>query len=276
MQDPQRLVRIASRSNERFIELRALATSARERRRQRRTLLDGPHLVASYLERCGAPRLIAVSEDAHANPEIAALLERSTECPHVCFKSELFRQLAPVDSPVGILALIDTPTPAADAERTLGRFVVMLESIQDPGNVGTIVRAAAAADVDDVLLSPGCADAWAPRTLRAGMGAHFALRLHAEVDLIQAARRFPGICIATGGREGVPPQAIDMRGPVALLLGGEGAGLSEALAREAHRRVSIPLARGVESLNVGAAAAVVLFERVRQLNALPRASAPEQ
>ena len=259
-----RMVRVASRSNAQFIELRALAKSARERELKRRTVLDGPHLVTSYVERGGSPRLVAVSEDRSGLPEIAALLERTRDCPQVCFKSELFRQLAPVDSPVGIVALIDTPQ--TDTAHALGDLVVLLEGIQDPGNVGTIIRAAAAADADDVLLSRGCADAWSPRTLRAGMGAHFALRVHTDVDLNSAVRRFSGTCIATRGAGGLPPQAVDMRGRVALLFGSEGAGVSEALARQARSRVSIPLARGIESLNVGVAAAVVLFERVRQLS----------
>jgi TrmH family RNA methyltransferase len=272
MPGAERFARIGSRSNPRFVELRTLASSAKERRTRGQTLLDGPHLVRSYIEHCGAPRLLAVSDDACDHPEVAALLEFASGCPQLCFEHGLFRQLAPVDNPVGILALVDTPRPGKAQE--LGELVVMLDGIQDPGNVGTIIRAAAAADTDDVLLSPGCADAWSPRTLRAGMGAHFALRVQTDVDLVAAVKRFPGIAIAAAGVDGVRPDAVDMRARVAFVFGSEGAGLREELAREARLRVSIPMARGIESLNVGAAAAVLLFERVRQLAALSRDDAP--
>jgi TrmH family RNA methyltransferase len=100
------------------------------------------------------------------------------------------------------------------------------------------------------------------------MGAHFALDIHAQCDLERAARAFDGQVIATAGRGGVAPHALRLTGRVALAFGNEGAGLSEPLAKAAHAAVSIPLARGVESLNVGAAAAVILFERVRQLAAV--------
>jgi TrmH family RNA methyltransferase len=255
--------RIASRSNPTFRSIRLLANSATERHTQMRTVLDGPHLVSSYIDRCGAPRLIAVSETACEHPGVRSSLEHAGACEVVHFSADLFRQLTPVENPVGILAVIDIPQGRPAGAR--GQLAVMLDGIQDPGNVGTIIRSAAAAGTDEVLLSPGCADAWAPRTLRAGMGAHFAVSIQTGMDLLDAILRFSGIRVATVAVRGLSPQAVDLRGRVALLLGAEGAGLSEALERAADVRVCIPMARGIESLNVGAAAAVVLFERVRQL-----------
>ncbi|MGH8666826.1 MAG: TrmH family RNA methyltransferase, partial [Burkholderiales bacterium] len=229
-----------------------------------RTLLDGAHLVAAYLARA-LPALIAVSESARDDPEIRQLLERAPNAPRVCFSDALFAQLAPVQTPTGILAVIDIPeNPAA---KPSGSLLVMLDAIQDPGNVGTIIRAAAGAGADAVLLSAQCADPWSPRTLRAAMGAHFALRIHAHCDLERAVREFEGRVIATAGHGGVAPHELPLTGTVALLFGSEGAGLSEPLAKAAHASISIPLAHGIESLNVGAAAAVILFERVRQLAA---------
>lgn len=141
----------------------------------------------------------------------------------------------------------------------------MLDAIQDPGNVGTIIRSAAAAGADAVLLSAQCADAWAPRTLRAAMGAHFALAIHVRCDLERVARNFEGRVIAAAGQGGAAPHELSLLGSIALVFGSEGAGLSEPLAKVAHAVTSIPLARGVESLNVGAAAAIILFERARQI-----------
>jgi len=260
--------RIASRTNPQFKALSLLAHTARERRRQGRTLLDGPHLVASYLDHGHLPALVAVSDDALTRPEVAALLGRLRGCEIVCFAAPLFSSIAPVDTPIGILAIVEIPLASDD--RAHGEFVVMLDGVQDPGNVGTIIRSAAAAGATDVLLSAGCADAWAPRTLRAAMGAHFALSVRAGVDLGSVAAEFPGTVVATVARDGRLPHTIDLSGAVAFIFGSEGAGLSPELEQQADVRASIPMARSVESLSVGAAAAVVLFERVRQLTVVQR------
>lgn len=255
------LPRIASRANAQFKALRALARSAAERWSENCALLDGAHLVAAYLRR-GKPKLIVVSEAALEHPEVQSLLERSGSAPQICLASALFEQIAPVRSPTGILALIDIPLPEDDPHHA--NFLVLLDGVQDPGNVGTIMRSAAAAGADAVLLSPQCADAWSPRTLRAGMGAHFSLQVHSHCDLLRSASAFRGRLIATAGRGGIAPHAVRLTGTIALAFGAEGAGLSEPLAKRADAVVSIPLAGEVESLNVAAAAAVILFERVRQ------------
>jgi len=261
-----RKLAVASRSNPTFKTLRELVGSGRDRRRQGRTVLDGPHLVRAFLEQGGQPVLIGVSTEALDDPEVARLVQAGG-CEVVEFAPELFRQLSPVQTPAGILALIGIP---AAAELPVGtRCIVLLDAVQDPGNAGTIIRSAAAAGADAVLFGPDCADAWSPRVLRAAMGGHFSIAVHAAADLGQALHNFPGRVLAAEGRGGMPPYAHDLTGPVALLLGAEGRGLHPDLLRAAHARISIPLARGIESLNVAAAAAVILFERVRQLGAHP-------
>jgi TrmH family RNA methyltransferase len=140
----------------------------------------------------------------------------------------------------------------------------MLEDIQDPGNIGSILRSAAAAAVSEIYLSSGCVHAWSPRVLRAGMGAHFALQIHEGVDLAGLIERYRGTVVAAVGNAARSLYSVDLRREVALLFGNEGAGLSARLREAAHLRVSIPMPGRVESLNVAAAAAVCLFERVRQ------------
>jgi RNA methyltransferase, TrmH family len=142
---------------------------------------------------------------------------------------------------------------------------VVLEDVQDPGNLGSILRSAAAAGVRDVLLTPACAQAWSPRVLRAGMGAHFALRLYEQCDIAAFASRYRGRVLAAVRDGAGPVFGTDLRGDVALMFGNEGAGLSAGLLALASARVSIPMPGACESLNVAAAAAVCLFERVRQL-----------
>jgi TrmH family RNA methyltransferase len=141
---------------------------------------------------------------------------------------------------------------------------MLLEDVQDPGNLGAILRTAAAAGVSHALLSSGCADVWSPRVLRGAMGAHHLLAISEKVDLLEYARRFQGKVVAADAAAGTPIFDLDLRGPLALALGNEGAGLSVSLRKAAHALASVPMAGGLESLNVGAAAAICLFERVRQ------------
>jgi TrmH family RNA methyltransferase len=139
--------------------------------------------------------------------------------------------------------------------------------VQDAGNVGAILRTAAAAGVPHVVLGKGCAGAWLPRVLRAGQGAHFSLRIREGIDLPAWLAERPAVAahsIATVARDGTEIYRTDLRGPAAWLLGNEGAGLSPHLIQMAGRRITIPLATDTESLNVAAAAAVCLFEAVRQ------------
>ena len=255
--------RIVSRANASFKSLRALNDSAHERRARGQTLLDGAHLVRAYVQRIGHPVLAAVSADALEDREIVELLRMLDDTPVLCFAPPLFVQLAPVEHPTGIVALIDLPEQRST--QRAGDFIVLLDRIQDPGNVGAIIRSAAGAGADAVLLCPACADPWSPRALRAAMGGTFLPAIHTGVDLARCAQRYDGAIIATAGRGGVPPDTVDLTGRVALLLGSEGGGLSAALAATATATVTIPLAGAIESLNVGAAAAVVMFERVRQL-----------
>lgn len=228
-------------------------------------MLDGPHLLTSYLDCGGMPELVAVSEHAEGNREIEALLARAGAVPVLKFSSALFAQIAPVAHPVGILAV--ARIPASQEAATLGPCVVVLDGLQDPGNVGTIIRTAAAAGASDVVLAGGCADAWSPKTLRAGMGGHFVVSVRTAIDPVAALQGFQGSVVATEARGGATPQSVDLTGRVAFLFGSEGAGLTRFASHRQTVAVTIPMAAGIESLNVAAAAAVLLFERVRQSTA---------
>ncbi|GAB1394825.1 RNA methyltransferase [Rhodocyclaceae bacterium] len=263
---------ISSRDNPTFKELRLLARDARRQREEGRALLDGPHLVTAALDKGLLPDLLAVSESALANPEVAALLARMAALPVLCLRDSLFRELSELAHPVGILARIAVPINAEDTAGTVSpasTFSVtgdclLLDAVQDAGNVGTLLRTAAAAGVRDVLLGTGCAGAWTPRVLRAGQGAHFGLNIREQVDLSAFLRDYPGISVAAVAHAGQSLYTLDFSQPTAWLFGSEGQGVSPALVAAARRRATIPLAPGSESLNVGAAAAVCLFEMRRQ------------
>ncbi len=253
---------ITSRDNPRFKSLRALAEDGRERRRQGKTLLDGVHLVETWLARRGAPELLVISEHGLEQGEIGAFLAAHGGLEVLLLPDALFKQLSPVDSPTGILALVTLPQVSA---RPLAGSCVVLDGVQDAGNVGSILRSAAAAGISDAILTPGCAQAWSPRVLRAAMGAHCFLEIREQADAVAALADFPGLALATRLDPGARSLFdVDLAGPVAWLFGNEGAGLSAPLAARATASVLIPMPGAMESLNVAAAAAICLFEELRQ------------
>jgi len=253
---------ITSTENPRFRALLKLVQSARERRTSGLSLLDGVHLVSAYHEYIGQPTEIALSPGGLENPEVAGLLAQMPGVDAVVYADGLFRQLSSVATPTGIIGIVPTPR-VAQPDRLSGPSV-WLEDIQDPGNVGSILRSAAAAGIPTVCLSRHSVHAWSPRVLRAGMGAHFALRIIEGADLQALAASYSGRILATSVHQGTAVFDADLTGDVALLFGNEGSGLTAALTDQAHQTVHIPMPGKTESLNVGAAAAVCLFERVRQ------------
>ncbi len=260
---------VSSRSNLLFKSLAKLKESRRKRRAERIGLLDGAHLVATYLERLGRPRAIAVSAAAVETAEIKGLLRKAEPLEPVVLADGLFRELSPVTTPSGILAAVEIPA-AQPVPRDVA-CCVLLEDIQDPGNLGSILRSVAAAGVRHVLLSKGCADAWSPRVLRAAMGAHFLINITERSDLIAFARGFRGQIVAATANAQRSIFELDLRRPTAFVFGNEGAGLSRELLSRTHVLAMIPMPGGTESINVGAAAAVCLFERVRQLKTVQSA-----
>lgn len=261
--------KISSPDNPRFKALRALAEDPRETRRQGRALLDGVHLVATCLQRDVPLQLLVVSESASSNAEICALLAASPSTEMIQMPDALFRAIAGVATPVGIAALIAIP---ADASDEIEGDAVLLDTVQDAGNVGAILRTAAAAGVRQIVLGKGCAGAWTPRVLRAGQGAHFSLRIREGIELETWLGERPTLaksCVATvatvGGGDSASLFALDLRAsPLVWLFGNEGAGVSPELVALAGCRTTIPMHAATESLNVAAAAAVCLFETVRQ------------
>lgn len=251
---------ITSRDNSLFKQLRKTADSARERRKAGQALLDGAHLIEAYVAAFGAPALLLVAE-GDCTQDALQVLEQLPEVEQIMLPPAMFAELSPVARPTGIAAMIEVPQLAPPAEPA---FALLLEDIQDPGNLGSILRSAAAAGVDAVYLSPGCADIWSPKTLRGGQGAQFILPVVEAADLEKIAREFDGLTLAASLHHAAPLYGLDLTGPVAFVIGNEGAGLSASLLAVASQRVAIPMPGRVESLNAAAAAAVCLFERVRQ------------
>lgn len=256
---------IQSRNNPFYKELVKLSGSARQRGKVNQTLLDGAHLLAAYLDTGMLPQHVLLNTAALHDDEITALLNRVGEVPVTQLDEKLFAGLSELKTPTGMLALIDVPVPDRPIEQS--RFALLLEDIQDPGNLGSMLRSAAAAGCDAVFLSSGCTDAWSPRVLRAAMGGHFALQIHELQDLPGVAKAFTGMLLATTLQGTLSLYDCDLSGKAAFLIGNEGAGLSGELLKLATQKITIPMRGKVESLNAAAATAICLFEAVRQRQA---------
>ena len=254
---------ITSRDNALFKSLRKLAQSGRERKKTGLALLDGEHLIAAYVERIGLPQMLIVSDSGQQRAEISSLMEHLPAVPLTLMSDTLFQEIAPVESPTGILARVEIPQLPMPEKI---RFAVFLEALQDPGNLGSILRSAAAAGAEVAYLSAGCADAWSPRVLRGGMGAQFYLPIREGVDLVGAAESFAGEIVVTSLQAEADLFDLDLAGAVAFVIGNEGAGVSPSLQQAATQRVRIPMPGAMESLNAAAAAAICFFERVRQVS----------
>lgn len=255
---------IISRDNPVFKQLKKLADNSRERRSEGQTLLDGVHLIEAYMATFGEPVMVIIPE-GKSSIEATGLIQALTEISTIMLPTLMFAELTPVASATGILALVKIPhlTPPEQPS-----FALMLEDIQDPGNLGSMLRTAAAAGVETVYLSHGCTDAWSPKALRGGQGAQFVLPIVERTNLIAELENFNGNSYATA-MHGESLYAQDLTQATAFVIGNEGAGLRKQTIAAADKSITIPMTESqfgaVESLNAGAAAAICLFERKRQV-----------
>jgi TrmH family RNA methyltransferase len=258
---------ISSRDNPLYKELKQLATSSQARRKAGRTLLDGVHLCEAYLQHLGMPQLCIVSQSATINQEVVPLLMQCeagrVQC--IVLPDALYQAVSQVEHGVGLMFVVETPQLVMPA--TLAGSAVLLDNLQDPGNMGSILRSAAAAGIEYVFCSPGTAFAWSPKVLRAGMGAHFLLKIFETVALAEVVRNASVPVLATSSHVAQRVYDIDLTQPVAWLFGHEGQGVEEQLLALATHQVAIPHIGAMESLNVAACAAVCFFEQVRQRSA---------
>jgi RNA methyltransferase, TrmH family len=244
---------IRSRDNPRVRRWARLATDSGFRRNERRFLVEGPHLVAEALQAGLKLHALIVSESGLKRKEIRSL---SGGREPVVLGDHVFAGVADAETPPGIAGEFEVPA----AEGKKSGPALFLEGIQDPGNVGAILRSAAAFGAGEVVLDRACADPWSPKVLRAGMGGHFRLAVRQAADLAESIADFRGTTICTVSSGGMPLREIELRGRIGWIFGAEGKGVSEALAARARVKVTIPTAPGTESINVAAAAAICLYE----------------
>jgi TrmH family RNA methyltransferase len=245
---------ITSAANDEMKSLARLLDNARERRKQQLLVLEGLHLLQAALD-AGLPlHAVYVNEAAQQHPEWLALhsrIDRAVPCSLV--STAVLAKVTALATPAEVLVLCPRPQGSAAQQEA----AVLLDDVQDPGNMGTILRCAAAANVRQVYLSKGCVDVYSPKVLRAGMGAHFGLRLIEGVEL-PALDALAVPIVVTSSHQGALIQHQRLPMPCAWALGHEGHGVRDELMARAALSVRIGQPGGEESLNVAAAAAICL------------------
>jgi TrmH family RNA methyltransferase len=251
---------ITSSQNSKIKLVRALMGRAKERREANAFVVEGVRLIeeAEIRDWRFETVLYDHSLSERGKSLVERLISRSIEVEEV--SQNLMKSLSDTETPQGILAVLEVSSlPISNSPD----FILIPDQIRDPGNLGTLLRTAAATSVQAVLLPPETTDAFAPKVVRAGMGAHFQLPIHSMVwGEIRAQTKDLQVYLAD--MDGKSCWETDLSQPLALIIGGEAEGASDEARKLANEKISIPMAGNVESLNAGVAGSVLMFETVRQ------------
>lgn len=258
---------INSAVNSNIKRWRKIAEHPRGSKKIGTTLAEGIHL-AEVIGQRRAPTRCVILRESNIGGEIDALAQevaRSTAAGIVVVADKLYDAVCPVENGTGIMVEV-AATCAERPVKPIAEDALYLDGVQDAGNMGTLIRTALAAGVRHIAASSGSAGFWSPKVLRAGMGAHFSAHLYENVSPEEIHTLFSGRVLAADARGGMDlfRSANWERGPVVWMMGAEGPGLSQAALSVADERYLIPIEHDCESLNVGAAAAVCLFEQRRR------------
>lgn len=243
---------------------------AREGRIGSTVLLDGAHLIEEALTAGVELEVVAFAADA-AQGRLAGLASRCTSAGIrvITVPPSVLALMTPVRQAAGVIAIARLRPMTIDSAVAAGSppLLLLLDRVQDPGNVGAIIRSAEACGATAVITGPGTADPFGWKALRGSMGSAFRVPVAAaqNLDSPLAAARAAGLRIlATLARGGTPLRQASLAGPVAILLGGEGPGLSDEMIERADEAITIEMRPPVESLNVSVAAALIVYEAARQ------------
>jgi TrmH family RNA methyltransferase len=251
---------ITSSQNPKIKLVRALLGRAKERRQEGAFVVEGIRLVEEAETRDWKFRFVLydASLNARGSSLVESLLAREIDVEEV--SEHLMKSLSDTETPQGILAVLElTQLPFTNSPN----FILIPDQIRDPGNLGTLLRTAAAAGVQAVFLPPETTDAFAPKVVRSGMGAHFRLPIQ-SMKWEKIRRETKDLQVYLADMDGKSCWETDFRQPLALIVGSEAEGASEEARQLASQRISIPMAGHVESLNAGVAGSVLMFEVVRQ------------
>lgn len=253
---------ITSSQNPKLKLVRALTGRPKERREAGAFVAEGVRLVEEAANVEWPMRFVLYDEtlSERGKSNVEHLRSRGVECEEI--SPSLMKSLSDTETSQGILAVLDYSLLSVPASLN---FVLILDQIRDPGNLGTLLRSADAAGVQAVFLPPETTDAFAPKVVRAGMGAHFRLPIHALTwEEIEQISKSANLQIYLADMSGRSCWETDLRRPLALIVGGEAEGASESARKLANQKIGIPMMGQAESLNAAAAGTVLMFEVVRQ------------
>jgi TrmH family RNA methyltransferase len=251
---------ITSSQNPKLKLVRALMGRAKERREAGAFVVEGVRLVEEAEARGWKFRFVLydASLNERGSSLVEQLLAREVEVEEV--SEILMKSLSDTETPQGILAVLEfNQLPIPD----LPDFILIPDRIRDPGNLGTLLRTAAAAGVQAVFLPPETTEAFSPKVLRSGMGAHFRLPIR-SMKWEKIRREIESLQVYLADMDGISCWETDLREPLALIIGSEAEGASEEARELATQKISIPMPGDMESLNAGVAGSVLMFEVVRQ------------
>lgn len=251
---------ITSLNNDKVKHVRRLQADRRYRAREGAFVVEGTRWLADAVQQQVTPLALFYTTEWRAQAGHAEILHQIDTAVQAV-SDEVMAAMSDTETPSGVLAILpmrSLPLP------TQPGLLLILDEIRDPGNLGTMLRTAAAAGVDGVLLSPGCVDPYNPKAVRAGMGAHLRLPVYQQ-DWPEIAEASRGLQVWLATAEGtLPYTAVNWRQPSALIVGSEAHGAGRAAAALASGAIYIPMYAATESLNAAVAAGVILFEAARQ------------
>ncbi len=252
---------ITSDKNQTVKLVKALLTQARLRKKYSQTILEGIHLIDAAL-RSDYPFIqILVSESAVIHPEVQQILSRlTTDISVLILSDSLYKSVRSLGTGIDIMAVIKISVPTLPI---ITSDCLILNDVQDSGNVGTLLRTAAAVGIHTVLCTSATAQVWSPKALRAGMGAQFALNIYEGLNISDILEKVKTPLLATSSHTDDLIYDHDLRSPIAWIMGHEGQGVCDELMQCATP-IALPQPNGQESLNVSIAGALCLYETLRQ------------
>lgn len=242
----------------------SLLSNSRQRNKQQKTIIEGIHLIESCMRAQNPLEQILVSQAAINHPEVEVLLsELQTQQPQIpirVLEDKIYKNIRTLGNGVDIMAVIPI------IQRTLADIhsdCLVLDGVQDNGNMGTLLRTASAIGIEHIICTKGTAGAWSPKTLRAGMGAQFSLNIYEQISITEALTKIQVPLLATSSHSSSVVYQQNLTTPVAWVMGHEGQGVCEQLLAQATA-VTLPQPNGQESLNVAIAGALCMYEMLRQ------------
>lgn len=254
---------ISSNKNIFVKKLIQLSSSSKARRKQGLTIVEGIHLTSEYLKKVGSPEYCILASDIDNSEINDIVLEcQKRKVKIITIEQNIYTKISPVVTSAGIMFVIKNTNSAVDINYEIG--TVILDGVQDAGNLGTILRSAVATGVKQIICSQNTVSAWSPKVLRAGMGAHYSLNIIENQNLTDIVPNFKVPIFTTSLKATNSIYQTNLSGEVVWIFGNEGQGVSKEIQALVTNHIIIPQSSNIESLNVAMAATICMFEKMRQ------------